>query len=477
MTLNLLRSKLLSLGDNLLNTTDHVESGLGKVIVLALKDLLERADGVLQRNETTLDTSEDLSNSEGLGKESLNLTGTLDSKLVSLRQLIHTQNGNDILKRLVRLEGLLDLGSNIVVLLANDGDIQKTRLGIKGIDSGVDTQLRNGTRQDGGGIQVSKGGGRSRIGQIISRDVDGLDGSDGTLLGSGNTLLQGTHISGKGGLVTDSGGNTTQKGRHLGTGLSETENVVNEEQHILTLLITEVLSNGKTSKSDTGTGSRGLVHLTEDKSDLGLTLKVNDTSLLHLTVQIVTLTGSLTDTGENRETTMGLGNVVNQLLNENGLTDTGTTEETNLTTTGVGGKEIDNLDTSLKNLSGGRLLSEGGGLSVDGKVLSSLNGSTLIDGLTNDVDNSTKGTTADGNGNGGTGVNNGLTTDETLSTVHGNSTDSVLTQMLGNLEDELLTVLSLELKSVKNGGKVVLGKLDIDDSTNDGSIKDSKVSY
>jgi peptide chain release factor 1 len=289
--------------------------------------------------------------------------------------------------------------------------------------------------------------------------------------------LQGTHISGKGGLVTDSGGNTTQKGRHLGTGLSETENVVNEEQHILTLLITEVLSNGKTSKSDTGTGSRGLVHLTEDKSDLGLTLKVNDTSLLHLTVQIVTLTGSLTDTGENRETTMGLGNVVNQLLNENGLTDTGTTEETNLTTTGVGGKEIDNLDTSLKNLSGGRLLSEGGGLSVDGKVLSSLNGSTLIDGLTNDVDNSTKGTTADGNGNGGTGVNNGLTTDETLSTVHGNSTDSVLTQMLGNLEDELLTVLSLELKSVKNGGKVVLGKLDIDDSTNDGSIKDSKVSY
>jgi F0F1-type ATP synthase beta subunit len=33
------------------------------------------------------------------------------------------------------------------------------------------------------------------------------------------------------------------KGRHLGTGLGETENVVNEEQHILTLLVTEVLGN------------------------------------------------------------------------------------------------------------------------------------------------------------------------------------------------------------------------------------------
>ena len=36
------------------------------------------------------------------------------------------------------------------------------------------------------------------------------------------------------------------------------------------------LSNGKTSKGDTGTGTRGLVHLTEDKGDLGLAIKLND---------------------------------------------------------------------------------------------------------------------------------------------------------------------------------------------------------
>lgn len=70
------------------------------------------------------------------------------------------------------------------------------------------------------------------------------------------------------------------------------------------------LSNGKTSKGDTGTGTRGLVHLTEDKGDLGVTVKLNDGSLLHLVVQIVTLTGTLTDTSEDRETTVGLGDVV-----------------------------------------------------------------------------------------------------------------------------------------------------------------------
>ena len=48
---------------------------------------------------------------------------------------------------------------------------------------------------------------------------------------------------------------------------------------------------------------------------------------------------------------MSLGNVVDKLLNQHSLTDTGTTEQTNLTTTGVGGNQVDDLDTSFENLS------------------------------------------------------------------------------------------------------------------------------
>lgn len=79
-----------------------------------------------------------------------------------------------------------------------------------------------------------------------------------------HSLLHTTHIGGKSGLVTDGRGDTTEQGRHLGTGLGESENVVDEKQHILAFLVTEVLGNGQTSKSNSGTGSRGLVHLTED---------------------------------------------------------------------------------------------------------------------------------------------------------------------------------------------------------------------
>ena len=55
---------------------------------------------------------------------------------------------------------------------------------------------------------------------------------------------------------------------HLRTGLGETENVVNEKEHILSLLITEILGNGQSSKGDTGTSAWGLVHLTVHKGYL-----------------------------------------------------------------------------------------------------------------------------------------------------------------------------------------------------------------
>lgn len=105
-----------------------------------------------------------------------------------------------------------------------------------------------------------------------------------------------SHVSGQGRLVTDSGGDTSKQCGHFRTGLGETENVVDEQKHILTFLVTEVLGNGEAGEGNTGTGTRGLVHLTEDESDLGFTLEVDDTGLDHLVVEIVTLTGTLADT-------------------------------------------------------------------------------------------------------------------------------------------------------------------------------------
>lgn len=133
-------------------------------------------------------------------------------------------------------------------------------------------------------------------------------------------------------------------------------------------------------------------------------------------VQIVTLTSTLADTGEDGVTTVSLGDVVDQLLNEDGLADTSTTEETNLSTTSVGSEQIDDLDTSNQNLGRGGLVSERGGISVDGQELVGLDRSSLINGVTSDVQDTTESGGADGNGDGSTSVGSLGTTNKTLST-------------------------------------------------------------
>ena len=435
--------------------------------MLTVDDLLEALDGVIEADELTGGTGENLSDVEGLGHELLDLTRPGDNELVILGKLVHTKNGNDILEALVILEDLLGGTGDLVVLVSDHTRVKHTGCGVEGIDGGVDTKLGNGTGKDGGGVQVSEGGGRGGIGKIIGRHVDGLDGGNGTLGGGGNTLLEATHVRGKSGLVTDGGGNTSEKGGHLGTGLGEAEDVVNEEEHILALLVTEVLGNGETGKGDTGTGTRGLVHLTVHEGGLGsvgragLLIDLDDATLNHLVVEIVTLAGTLADTGEDGVTTVVHGNVVNELHDNDGLADTGTTEETNLTTLGVGGEEIDDLDTGDENLLGLTLLGEGGRSAVEGGELLGLlvgeDGSLLVDGLADDVDDTAKGLRTDGNLDGGAGVLTDLTTDETVRGLHGNGTDGVLSEMLGDLKDEALgTIGDLDLEGVENLGELLI---------------------
>ena len=114
-------------------------------------------------------------------------------------------------------------------------------------------------------------------------------------------------------MVTDGRRDTTEQGRHLRTRLGEPEDVVDEEKHVLALLVTELLRDGETSERNTGTGTRGLVHLTEDESDLGISLEVDDTGLNHFVVQIVTLTRALADTcgSANREKKLLAGRIGN----------------------------------------------------------------------------------------------------------------------------------------------------------------------
>ena len=74
--------------------------------------------------------------------------------------------------------------------------------------------------------------------------------------------------------------------------------------------------------------------------------------------------------------------VTDQFLDQYGFTYTGTTEQTDLTTFGIGCQKVDYFDTCLQDLYNRALFLKGRGISVDYPVLFFLQAFSTIDGVT-----------------------------------------------------------------------------------------------
>ena len=284
------------------------------------------------------------------------------------------------------------------MLLAHDGGVKSRAGGRQRVNGRVDAQLRDGAGEDRGGVQVRERGGRCRVGQVVCGDVDGLDGRDGALLGGGDALLQLAHLGGQRGLVADGRRHAAEKCGDLGAGLREAEDVVDEQQHVLAL-VTEVLGRGQTGESHAHTGSGRLVHLSVDQAGL-----VDNAGLGHLEEEVRALTGALADAREDGRAAMLLGEVVDELLDEDGLADAGAAEQAGLAAADVGLQQVDGLDARLEDLGLGGQVLEGGSRVVDGIVLDVVRRLAAVDRLANDVPDAAQRGRADGHHHGVAGV-------------------------------------------------------------------------
>ncbi len=134
---------------------------------------------------------------------------------------------------------------------------------------------------------------------------------------------------------------------------------------------------------------------------------------------------------------MGSSNVVDQLLNQNGLADTGTAEQTDLATLGIGADQVNDLDAGLQNFGGGFLFVKGRGRTVDGPVLRILGGRLLINGIAEQVEYAAEALVTDGDLDGFTGIDRIRTADKAVCGGHRNAADHIVTDVLGNLNDQL----------------------------------------
>jgi len=165
---------------------------------------------------------------------------------------------------------------------------------------------------------------------------------------------------------------------------------------------------------------------------------------------------------------VALGDVVNQFHDEHSLADTSTAEQANLTSLGVWGKHINDLDASDEHFSFDLHVNKLWGIGVNWPHdLLANDWATFVNGLTNDVHDTAEGAVTDWDLDRVTGVDDPLATDEAFGTVHGNSTDGVLTKMLCDFENES-DVVVLHLKGVEDRWDLTI-ELDVDDGTNDSS--------
>ena len=92
-----------------------------------LRQLVERLDGLLERNRRTRLAGELLGGHHVLAQEALDTAGPLHQLLVLFGQFVDAEDGDDVLKVLVALQDSDDFLGDAVVLVADDAGVQDRR--------------------------------------------------------------------------------------------------------------------------------------------------------------------------------------------------------------------------------------------------------------------------------------------------------------------------------------------------------------
>ena len=142
--------------------------------------------------------------------------------------------------------------------------------------------------------------------------------------------------------------------------------------------------------------------------------------------------------------------VVDELHDEHGLAHACTAEKADLSTTGVGSKQVHHFDSGFEHLDTGGLVGEGGGLAVNGAGAFGLDGTQLVNGCADHIHDSAQNALAHWHCNRLASVGGRLPTGETVGGLHGDAADGVFAKMLRHLNRQVVSaVINEELVRVK----------------------------
>ena len=327
---------------------------------------------------------------------------------------------------------------------------------------------------------MGEGRRRSRVREVIGRDIDRLHRSDGTVLGRCDTLLHLAHFRGQRRLVTHGGRHTAEQGRHLRTRLGETEDIVDEEEDVAGafagVAVAEGLRERQAAQGHAGTGSRGFVHLAEDHRHLGFlefllvhegevplalfhrlvegVAVADDVGFDHLAEEVVALAGTLAHAGEDGEAVMGLRDIVDEFLDQDGLAHAGAAEQADLAAREVGLQQVDDLDTREKDFLRGREVLELRRLAVDRKRLVAGEFPHTVDGVSHHVHHAAADLGAHRHRDGVARGAGRHAAAQAVGGIHRHAADRVLTDVLLHFDDERASVFPLDTQRFMNPRQV-----------------------
>ena len=317
--------------------------------------------------------------------------------------------------------------------------------------------------------------GRRGVGQVVGGHIDRLHRGDGALGGRGDPLLQLAHFRRECWLVTHGAGHTTQERGHLGTGLREAEDVVDEDHGFFTGRVAELLGHGQAGESNAEAAAGRLVHLAEHHGDLvddvGLVaLLVGVLGLFHFAPEVVAFACAFADAAEHAVAAELAGDACDHLLDDDGLADTRTAEEADLAASDERAEEVDDLDAGDEDFGLRVKFAELGRFAVDGALRRVGDAGQVVDGVAEQVEDASEDFLADGDGDGLSCVEACEASAEAVGRTQRNAADLAAAQVLLDLAGEVQSAegsVGVDLDGVVDRRQPIFGELRVERRTDD----------
>ena len=182
-------------------------------------------------------------------------------------------------------------------------------------------------------------------------------------------------------------------------------------------------------------------------------------------IEVVAFAGTLTHAGKDGHAAVTLGDIVDQFLDQHGLADAGTAEQTDLAALGIGREQIDNLDAGDENGAFGRLIDEQRSLGMDRRAAFGAHGAALVDGFAHDIHDAAQRLRPDGNRDLATRIDDFLSAGQAFGRVHRDGAHGVLTKVLRDFQNQRVRAV-LRFQGGEDVGQFAF-ELDIDDGADD----------